>query len=121
MTPYLTEVTVDLPMDPVAWYLLGRRLYFERSYAAAVPALSRATWLLEVANVAQRRAVADETRELVAGEAWRLLGRALCLSGDEGAADRAFSAAAAIVRWDGQRLELEDWRARCRWRAAGSP
>jgi tetratricopeptide (TPR) repeat protein len=104
---YLTGALADLPGDPLALYLLGRRLGQRERHAEAAQVLSGA--------IEGYAGDASEGAALVRREAWRLLGQALFFSDQLAAAQRAFTRAAAEAVDAGDRLSQRDWAARAAW------
>lgn len=111
---YLTEAVADLPRDPLAIYLLGRRLAHLRRPEEAVGPLRSAIALL---TGQAAPAYQPSTRSLLRREALRLLGESLYLAGSWHDARETFLVAHALAGEEGRRNRLQDWIDRCRWRA----
>jgi len=107
---YLTDAAADLPGDPLALYLLGRRLAIEQRYAAALGPLRTALGLLGSGDMVLPAATVDH----VADEARRIEAIVLLHTGDPVAAAARFETLAARTRWPGRALQFREWAERAR-------
>ena len=113
---YLTEAVADLPGDPIALYLLGRRLAIERRHAAALGPVRTALGLLSQTDCG----LAKRTAKLMGDELRRIEGVSLVETGEPVAAAERFEVLAAETEWTGRALRFEDWAQRARWQARRS-
>ncbi|MFT7581772.1 MAG: tetratricopeptide (TPR) repeat protein [Myxococcota bacterium] len=112
---YLFEAVADLPGDPLASYLLGRRLIQKGRHAEGVKVLGRASTLLNAVTPP------PIWQPWIERETWRMLGHSHFKLGELDAATDAFGRFVALTPWDGLRSRYEDWLARIRWKAARAP
>jgi cytochrome c-type biogenesis protein CcmH/NrfG len=110
---YLTEATSDLPREPIATYLLGRRTLQTGDAEGAIGPLKTSLALLE--DDATRGAISLDTAQGVEAEAWRLLAHALLHTRALLDAEAAFARASHLSRTSEHRAMNLDWAARASW------
>lgn len=110
---YLAEATTDLPTEPMATYLFGRRTFQTGDAKGAIGPLKTSLALLE--DPSTRGSIRVDTAEAVEAEAWRLLGRALLDTGALIDGEAAFARASQLATTSEHRAMLLDWAARASW------
>jgi tetratricopeptide (TPR) repeat protein len=113
---YLVAAVADLPGDPLALYLLGRRLAAEERHSAALGPLRTALGLLDKGDVG----LPPEAARLVRDELMRIEGVALLASGYPEAAAQRFDALSLRSTWTGRSERYREWAERARWHRAVS-
>jgi hypothetical protein len=108
---YLVEAVSDLPSDPLALYLLGRRLAIEERHAAALGPLRTAIGLLDT----EGSKLPPETASLIRDELVRIEGIALLVGGEPEAAALRFDALAERSTMTGRAQRYREWAERARW------
>jgi len=110
---YLSDAVVDLSDEPLAPYLLARRLYGAKRYAEAVGMFQQALlrWRDEMPEEDQA-----PLRVLVERETYRLMGQAYYFNGQLDDAEAAFKKAVELAGFESDRLTWKDWLARVAWK-----
>ncbi|MGB0591946.1 MAG: hypothetical protein ACPGU1_19875 [Myxococcota bacterium] len=108
---YLVAAVSDLPGDPIALYLLGRRLAVEERHRAALGPLRTALGVIEAANTG----LSKETAALMKDELLRIEGIALLVSGEPEAAALRFETLSERSTWTGRAQRYLEWAERARW------
>ena len=113
---YLVSAVADLPGDPLALYLLGRRLVLEQRHEQALGPLRTALGLLE----SKESSLTFEASSLVRDELLRLEGVALLAVGSKEDAARRFDLLAQRTTWTGRAMRYREWAKRARWQGTDS-
>ncbi len=115
---YLVDAASDLPAEPLALYLLGRRLGAAGRWDEALGPLGTTSALLEAGRIGSLKAA---TAGLIRRENLTLLASARYHIGAFDEARETWSRAARLTPHQGQRATYQDEAARARWRAELAP